>query len=497
MDSPLLRTCSGIRRGVGGEVKTLVLSCRVLSVPGARGELRKVIASVKEPGNKISLSVAVSLLLCVAVSALAALTGKFWLLFLSLGVLTFIGLALPSSVVPFLLIAATIAMPFVNNLSGKESDTKGVLIAFGFTDLLLFAAIPGALRLLWMHRKTLLSTLPTRVRCYLLWSTLFLVICTVSFLLNRNEMLRGVMIYAVGGLRTFQTLILIPLAFAVCAWNEQQFRWLWTGYCTSVLFFIVTAIGMYAVGITMVPILGVNQNVAGLIIVTGVIVALFSHRYSRNERLIPKAMERIILILGMPALVIVGSRSSQIALIIVLVLFAIRFRCPKLPILLLLALVTSMYVGARFSSSGSPKIKSSVSLQERSIQERFEQIQRSIGRIKQSPLFGDGLRARKDITPHNLEILILTETGILGLLAFSGVLLTIGALFHETLQQISDKPLLAATIWILAVCSLSLIIHAHADPFWRRGPLWLMAASIGICWSLLRQKDEYSLVSEA
>lgn len=453
---------------------------------------------IQADSTRAAFRVTISVGAVLALTAWFAFMGQFAPLLACVVLLALASLGFPVLVVPLLLVVGTAVMPFVGNLGGEEQAYNSRFVAFGLTDLLLFAALPGALRLFVSQRQQILEALPRAARNYCLWSLLFLIGCTVSFIVNWHTMTNGVVAYAAGWFRTFQMVVLIPFMFAVVEWKPRDFVGLWTGYVCSVLFFAFMVIGFYVVGAGTSAVFGVHKNVVGLLVASGVIVALISlWSATQKERLLPRVVAETMLIFGMPALAASSSRVSFICFLVGLLMVSVRYRRVKVPVLLMVALAISMWVGFWVTPKWARGLTTSFSPNNPSVSIRFEQFQTSMERFKANPLLGDGLRARKDIQPHNLEVLLLSETGIFGLVTFGGVLAAGFALFRHAIRTLPEKPIFSPTLWALAACCTLVFVHAHSDPFWRRGPALFMGASVGICCAVLRQKSDTLPASEA
>ncbi len=419
---------------------------------------------------------------------MAVLAGLLPLVLVGLGILLVISLRNPVRFVPLILVCVIALCPFAGNLSG-ETETNQTLVVFSFSDLLFFAALPGAFRLFYQNRPRLLAALPRVAWQYGLWSLIFIGICTLSFALNRHAMTQGMLAYAAGGVRVVQILWLLPLAFWVVSWDRQTLREMWSGYLGTAAVFSIAVIALYLVGLGKIPVYAVHKNAVGLIILTGVLIALVSRWSSAANRLVPVQISNLILFLGMPALAASSSRNSVLCFLLGLIVLSVRYRKVKLPLVLTVTLLVCLQMGARIMPDRVYGVDTTISLQDRSVQLRMKQYQAALKRFKQSPLIGDGLRSRKDFQPHNLEIVLLAETGILGLVAFGGVVLSQFALFRHAAKTLSGDDSIQSSLWALGICSTMVLFHAQFDPFWRRGPLFLMAASVGIFCSLLRENN--------
>jgi O-antigen ligase len=431
----------------------------------------------------------------MALAVPAAVWSSLPLSLTAAGVLGIVAVMMPALTVPLILTAVIALMPFAGDLV-REAAGTGKTIGVGVSDLLLAASLPGWLRLAWQHRRRMRLALPQLARWYVVWVLGFLVVCGISFGWNRHAM-SGLLSYAAGGMRVVQMLCLVPLVFAAVSWTEERLRGLWTSLlCTSCVI-MAAAIVHYLAGAGGHPIFGVHKNGIGLSVALGALVALAIFWSKEPAQLAPILPVRCALFLGMPALAFASSRIGVICFLCGMLALSLHYRKVILPLILFAVLVGSLWIAGRIKPPHARGAEMTVSLSEVSVQERMDQYRRSWARFRQNPLLGDGLRARKDIEPHNLEILLLAETGLLGLAAFGGVLCSHAALFRHALVRLRDRGgAILGSVWALAACSVALLVHAQADPFWRKGPLFLMGASVGILCSLLRELPDHTVQVE-
>lgn len=429
----------------------------------------------------------VGVLLSVLAAALAALMDVKPVLVAGLVAVLALCLIRPARCVPMTLACMIALCPFAGTMSGRSTETHKTLLFFSFSDVLIFAVLPGSMRLMWQTRRTTFAHLPHAARQYGIWALIFIGICAVSFVLNRHAMGKDLLTYAAGGFRVVQIVGLLPLLFGVASWDRSTLRVMWSGYLISAFVFGETVAAMYLNGLGKVPIFGVHKNAVGLIVLTGVLIALVSRWSSKMEQLVPPRLGNLVLIVGMPALAASSSRGSLLCFLLALLVLSVWFRQWKLPVALVVVLGISLLAATKIQPVTTQGADISVSLEDHSVQARFAQLRNSWDRFLQSPLWGDGLRARKDTTPHNLEILLLAETGVLGLIAFGGVLTSQFALFRHAAKTLPRDAIMRGTLGALAICAVALLTHAQFDPFWRRGPLFLLSAGMGIVCSLLRE----------
>ncbi len=129
-----------------------------------------------------------------------------------------------------------------------------------------------------------------------------------------------------------------------------------------------------------------------------------------------------------------------------------------------------------------------VSPEARTVRTRIASIEEVLEVYRQSPLIGSGVGLRKYIEPHNVLVLTLGESGLLGL---GGFLAMVGgglATFRRALKRCADTERRALLMVGLSVFVLTLC-HGLMDVYWRRGVGFLGWAFVGMAAAFLRQKS--------
>lgn len=122
--------------------------------------------------------------------------------------------------------------------------------------------------------------------------------------------------------------------------------------------------------------------------------------------------------------------------------------------------------------------------QTKNVQSRLYTMGKTMDAFEESPLIGAGVGLRKYIEPHNVLILTLGETGIIGLLAFTGLF---GAAFWQLYRLWKTAPEVSRSLVLCALAILTIsFFHGLFDVYWRRGVAFISWGLIGMayihCW---------------
>lgn len=128
---------------------------------------------------------------------------------------------------------------------------------------------------------------------------------------------------------------------------------------------------------------------------------------------------------------------------------------------------------------------SNISASSATIQTRFETINIVLSAFRSSPFMGVGIGLRKAAEPHNVLILTLGESGIIGLLGFLGMFsagfYTFFLAWKKTADNIANRQLVLIGTSILLLS----LVHGCMDVYWRRGIGFLGWASVGLAVQIL------------
>ncbi|BCW98671.1 MAG: hypothetical protein KatS3mg024_1498 [Armatimonadota bacterium] len=122
----------------------------------------------------------------------------------------------------------------------------------------------------------------------------------------------------------------------------------------------------------------------------------------------------------------------------------------------------------------------------KTVQTRIASIEEVLEIYRQSPLIGSGVGLRKSIEPHNVLVLTLGESGLLGLGGFLAMVWGGITTFRRALRRCVDEQRKTLLIVGLAVFVLTLC-HGLMDVYWRRGVGFLGWAFVGMAAAFLHQ----------
>lgn len=370
-----------------------------------------------------------------------------------------------------------------NSLSGGDHWTRH-FAAFGASDLLFVAALPGLWRQYRQHNAH--PIFPP-----LAFPALLFTACGVlSYLLNLHLMRGDGGYYLIGLLRTMQIVVLLPFCYSLPVWSGWQVRLTGGLYLLGTLLLALVVLGTFRPDtVYRNEVMGNHKNMAGLILCCGALICL-----ALLTRPVPRARtgNRYLLLLGALLLALalgtLLARSSVLSLAAgAMCIMLMRRHASACMAVVGLALVT-MLLCQHLAQFPVPDAQRNPSLRG-----RVQQWEYSVASIRRHWLFGDGFRARRDYNPHNLFLVVLAENGVAGTAAF---LWLMGAQIRLFLQvwraQQSDAELETLCV-VLIACWVALLTHAQFDPFWRRGPLWIPWAGTGVLLRLHFQKSSQNL----
>ncbi|MCC6484206.1 MAG: O-antigen ligase family protein [Armatimonadetes bacterium] len=128
---------------------------------------------------------------------------------------------------------------------------------------------------------------------------------------------------------------------------------------------------------------------------------------------------------------------------------------------------------------------SDISAKAHTIQTRFATMQDVMAAFHKSPIIGVGVGLRKQAEPHNVFILTLGETGILGAIGF--VAMFAGGFWTFVLaRRTAGKDRLTDEILILGMSVLLVsVTHGMMDVYWRRGVGFMGWAAVGMAANII------------
>ncbi len=427
--------------------------------------------------------------------------------------------------------------------AGNELATRNAVGA-SLADVAFLAALPGVARMALAHR----DRLKTRLSNPLTWPVaLYLAVGLLSFGANLGQMHGQAGLYFVGFLRTAQVVAALPVAFALMPWDARALQNLLFGYLLGALILALMILTAFALGVRGgVYILGMEKNSMGLALALAVLAAVAAlgrdqvlapdSTFARDRQIShapfaigepsapPAETGATVLIaevragvpcveieasfsraaIGLPswflvtligltvtALACTRSRSSLLCLGVGLVYLAIARRDWRPLVAIAGASLVLLLIVMRLSPARDRAWVTNVSASGVSAGERLHKARLSWQAFRQNPVLGDGFRARRDFLPHNLELTLLAENGLLGVGVFAWAVWAQGRILQAGRRRFAADPLREWVCLSLFAALLAVLTHAQFDPYWRRGPLWVSWAGAGVVIALLsRRTDE-------
>ena len=381
---------------------------------------------------------------------------------------------------PALMVVCCAAIAFPISLTGEYSR-----MAFSVTDalsLLLLFPLLG----MWVKRGRL-NLGPAG------WPIAFyFAVCTLSTLTGTSTTWGGL-----GQVVSIGRSILATLVAAAVFGNlgRRGGRWVLPHHCflsylagmpvmTGVMLWLFKQEGfqssMYA--------FGMNKNGLGPALGCGVVISLsylLGNLRATRSAAMKASLSGVLIVSGL-GLVLSLSRGAWIATAAACLLIVLCTRNFKAFFVSLVVLVPCLAAVWLTLPGQAVNYATNVSADSSSIHERFNAIEVVMNAFRSNPLLGVGEGLRKDHEPHDVIILTLGETGVVGLAAFC---LMFAAGFYTFIkarrycQSAEDRQLLVTGAAILLLS----ITHGLMDVYWRRGIGVFGWVSVGIAVAVMNR----------
>jgi hypothetical protein len=116
---------------------------------------------------------------------------------------------------------------------------------------------------------------------------------------------------------------------------------------------------------------------------------------------------------------------------------------------------------------------------------RLESIDYAMAHFKSNLFFGDGVGLRKEYDATNLVMIVLAETGLLGMVCFTVLIIAVFLHFAKCMRYTVYLPPQAQALVAVCVCVfVTRLIHGMVDHYWGRGMLALSWLSVGLAGAL-------------
>lgn len=225
--------------------------------------------------------------------------------------------------------------------------------------------------------------------------------------------------------------------------------------------------------------LGINKNSLGPIFGCGVAITIGSLIYGvRDVR--TRGWLIASLIGSTTGLILSLSRGGWIASGLgILFLLAITRKFRTFFVLIAVLIPTILVVWSRLPSEAT-EYASDISISSYNIRARQESISDCIKLYSSNPLFGAGIGIRKYLEPHNVLVLTLAETGIVGLVSFIVLMGSGFYSFYRAAKLSKGNPEALEIVMIGATLLFISLAAGMMDVYWRRGVGFMGWACVGM-----------------
>lgn len=116
---------------------------------------------------------------------------------------------------------------------------------------------------------------------------------------------------------------------------------------------------------------------------------------------------------------------------------------------------------------------------------RLESIDYAMEHFKNNVIFGDGVGLRKEYDATNLVMIVLAETGLLGITSFAILIMAVFLHFRRGMQWTAYLDPQAKALVAVCLCIfVTRLVHGMVDHYWGRGMLALSWLSVGFAGAL-------------
>ncbi|MBW3635204.1 MAG: O-antigen ligase family protein [Armatimonadetes bacterium] len=230
--------------------------------------------------------------------------------------------------------------------------------------------------------------------------------------------------------------------------------------------------------------LGIHKNALGPTFGCGIVTCL---AYLLTEPAQGRRKAFLLLSLGLSTIGIFLSlsRGAWVATAVAFLLLLVMVKNKRAFWGSLLVMVPLIAILWQMLPQEAAEYASNVSSSANTIQSRFQTINQVMEAFRSSPLLGVGIGLRKVAEPHNVLILTLGESGLVGLIGFIGMFAggfyTFFLAAKKTQNDLPSKQL----VFIGASILLLSLVHGCMDVYWRRGVGFLGWASVGLAVQIL------------
>jgi len=358
-----------------------------------------------------------------------------------------------------LAMALTVAMvPF-------QQDLGGLPLKMGIAEVNLFLLVPNLM--------LVLLRLPISWRL-IIPPALYLLFCAVATL-GRID---GAAIKSI--LQMVLYLILAVGVFAQVRRNPAQMMW-----CFDCLVVVMTCFAVVGLA-TNFQAMGIHKNGWGASLSLGLIVA-FELWQSTTEKKRKRWLLASVGILSI-ALVLTVSRGSWLAAMTGIGTLLMLRRDWSTLWMLARAVVPLLIIGWMLLPENLQEYAVGFDSSRVNISARWESIQFTIDVWKQSPIMGSGVGLRKEFDATNVVMLVLAETGIIGLFLFLLIHANVAWFVWKSHGRLSPQSMAFSCVALGGALVFARLAHGCVDHYWSRGAILAAWAAAGMAVAAARSR---------
>jgi O-antigen ligase len=131
------------------------------------------------------------------------------------------------------------------------------------------------------------------------------------------------------------------------------------------------------------------------------------------------------------------------------------------------------------------------------VKARLEMMDFAISRFRSSPVFGVGVGLRKEYDSTNIVLSTLAETGIVGLIAFTSIFVSVLFYFWRARRWLPPRELTSSVVGLAVSVNVAKLAHGLVDHFWQRGTLTLAWGLVGMAAALISESRRHMILLHA
>jgi O-antigen ligase len=235
-------------------------------------------------------------------------------------------------------------------------------------------------------------------------------------------------------------------------------------------------------------ILGMHKNAIGPSLGCGVVAGL---TYLRSPDLSPRIKKWVLTAFSLSLIgtILSLSRGAWMATAAACLL-VLALRRDFRGLLVMVGLAAPIFIACwSVLPADSVQYAGDISLQAHTMQFRLDHQAYALDLWREHPILGNGVGLTKEFNSENVYVQTLAESGVAGLIAFVGLLISFYVLAIRLAGMVSERSLWSANIGRVLLCCVGVFtiptVQGFVDAYWRRGVTFLAWAAAGMCVSLL------------